>query len=88
MYKFEIRYIPWDVGMRSWAPWMPCTSWPDASINCGIAAGCGAAKSCGGCGGAAPTRPAAPAIGNDPTHLKFILKCPRCVCVWASDAIQ
>jgi hypothetical protein len=39
--------IPCEVGMRSWAPWMPCTSWPEARMNWGIAAGCGAASSWG-----------------------------------------
>lgn len=32
--------LPWEVGISSWAPCIPCTSCPDAKINCGIAAGC------------------------------------------------
>lgn len=35
-----IKDLPCEVGIKSWAPWMPCTSCPDAKINCGIGAGC------------------------------------------------
>lgn len=37
--------LPCDVGMRSWAPWMPCTSWPEVMMNCGIATGWGCDRS-------------------------------------------
>lgn len=28
------------MGISSWAPCIPCTSWPEAKINWGIGAGC------------------------------------------------
>lgn len=40
--------MPCDVGIRSWAPCIPCTSCPLARINWGIDVGWGELRSCGG----------------------------------------
>lgn len=41
------KIIPCDVGISNCAPWIPCTSWPEAKMNWGIAAGWGAVNNCG-----------------------------------------
>lgn len=34
-------FLPCEVGINSWAPWMPWTNCPEAKINWGIGAGWG-----------------------------------------------
>lgn len=39
MFYFLLN-IPCDVGISSWAPWIPCIKCPEARISWGIGAGC------------------------------------------------
>lgn len=39
--------VPWEVGMNNWAPWIPCTNWPEVRMNWGIATGWGWDNNCG-----------------------------------------
>lgn len=34
-YVYRLK-LPCEVGTKSWAPWIPCTIWPDVKINCAI----------------------------------------------------